>query len=68
MKLDHERRLQGLQEVQETNAARAELIELNVDVVDKAIQVLPAPLTCNLLSSLRCLHACTFTVPRSLAH
>jgi hypothetical protein len=37
--LDHERRLQGLQQVQETNAARAELIELNVVMVDKAIQV-----------------------------
>ena len=40
VKIDHERRLQGLKDIQEANAARAELIELNVAIVDKAIQVL----------------------------
>eukprot|EP00038_Savillea_parva_P030846 m.80823 g.80823 ORF g.80823 m.80823 type:complete len:1353 (+) comp9372_c0_seq3:96-4154(+) len=44
VKNDHERRLKGLKHAQELNTIRAELIELNVIMVDKAIQVINSAL------------------------
>jgi hypothetical protein len=44
VKDDHARRLRGLKESQELNTERAELIELNITTVDKAIQVINSAL------------------------